>query len=801
MLRSSALIALLFASPGSASIPANAADGKWPNVTKIEQQPLVSATERLIQALEFVGSPLGLEDRKALDDASKLPKAGDCTEAIQKVLDKLCIVGVSINPESRVSVVEGPAKRELVQQGWRTFLVKVHNEAGVTAPLAPESPNLLPVYQRGTKNAREKPMTDEKLVQPGDVSNRFLDAQMFDKQPLKPGLSGLELEYRIIQLYSRDVGRREAQLGFHVGQGTQDLGFRNSVPVLFNCLPAVEVVLGIRDFDDTPTTAALTFRDKSNRVYPNPARRLAPDFFFHEQIYRADGESVNLPPGDYTIVVQRGPEYHVDTHNFTVRTDGVSQRLDLKLRRWLHSATRHCFSGDHHFHEAGCAHYDSPTEGVTPGDMMRHILGEDLNVGCVLSWGPCWYTQKRYFEGKTSALSRPNYLMRYDVEVSGFPSSHAGHLCLLNLQEDDYPGTTLLEEWPTWTQPVLQWGQKQGGVVGYSHSGWGLALPDVMPDGTRKFSSQPWGGAPAGWVGKAASTLPDYAMPRFDGIGANEFVVTTAHGACDFISAVDTPAIWELNIWYHTLNCGMKTRISGETDFPCIYGDKVGLGRIYVKLPKDKPLTYEDWILGLKDGRSYCGDGLSHLFDFAINGLGVGESAQPGNPSHLSLKQPGRVRVTCEAAALLAETPTSQTESIRARRLDEKPYWHLERSRIGETRTVPVEVIVNGKAVQTKAIPADGSLQKLEFELDLPQSSWVALRVLPSCHTNPIFVEVDQKPIRASRKSAEWCAKAVELCWNSKATRIRESERAAARAAYDQARDLYAKIATESRDD
>ena len=49
------------------------------------------------------------------------------------------------------------------------------------------------------------------------------------------------------------------------------------------------------------------------------------------------------------------------------------------------------------------AHYDSPTEGCW--DTMRHILGEDLNVGCVLSWGPCWYTQKQYFEGKTSALA------------------------------------------------------------------------------------------------------------------------------------------------------------------------------------------------------------------------------------------------------------------------------------------------------------------------------------------------------------------------------------------------------------
>ncbi len=798
MLRSFAWLALILTGLTGLVHNSAGAEGKWPAVVKVEQQPLVAATERVVQALEFVGSPLGADDLKALEAAFKLPKAADCTEAIQKILDKHCVAGVSINPESRVSVVEGPAKKELVQQGWRTFLIKVQNEAGVTAPLVPESPNLLPVYERGKKNAREKPMTDEKLVQPADVPNRFLDAQMFDKQPLKPGLSGLELEYRIVQLYSRDVGRREAQLGFHVGQGTQDLGFRNSVPVLFTGVPAVEVALGIKDFDGTPTTAALTIRDKFGRVYPNPARRLAPDFFFHEQIYRMDGESVHLPPGDYTAVVQRGPEYHVDKHAFTVRTDGVSQRLDLKLRRWIHAAKRDWYSGDHHVHAAGCAHYDSPTEGVTPGDMMRHILGEDLNIGCVLSWGPCWYTQKRYFEGKTSALSRPNYLMRYDVEVSGFPSSHAGHLCLLNLQEDDFPGTTYLEEWPTWTQPVLQWGQKQGGVVGYSHSGWGLALPDVMPDGSRKFPGQPWGGAPGGWAGNASTTLPDYAMPRFDGIGANEFIVTTTHGACDFISAVDTPAIWELNIWYHTLNCGMKTRISGETDFPCIYGDKVGLGRIYVKIPKDKPLTYEDWIMGVKDGRSYCGDGLSHLFDFAINGLGVGETQPSTSPSHLPMKQPGKVRVTCDAAALLAETPTPQTNALRAKRLDEKPYWHLERCRIGESRTVPVEVIVNGKAVQTKAIPADGSMQKLEFDLDLKQSSWVALRILPSCHTNPIFIEIDKQPIRASRQSAEWCAKAVDVCWNAKVGRIRETERAAAKSAYDQAREIYTKIATES---
>ena len=71
-----------------------------------------------------------------------------------------------------------------------------------------------------------------------------------------------------------------------------------------------------------------------------------------------------------------------------------------------------------HRHAAGCAHYEKPTEGVYPRDMMRYILGEDLKVGSVLSWGPGWYFQKTFFEGKDNLLSTNENLMRYDVEVS-----------------------------------------------------------------------------------------------------------------------------------------------------------------------------------------------------------------------------------------------------------------------------------------------------------------------------------------------------------------------------------------------
>jgi hypothetical protein len=118
--------------------------------------------------------------------------------------------------------------------------------------------------------------------------------------------------------------------------------------------------------------------------------------------------------------------------------------------------------------------------------MNRQVRGENLNVTAVLTWGPDYYYQKQFFSGRDDPLSTPSCLMHYDLEVSGFPSSQAGHLVLLGLHEQDYPETKRIEDWPTWDLPILQWAKSQGATVGFAHSGWGLpgerAGPAVLPD-------------------------------------------------------------------------------------------------------------------------------------------------------------------------------------------------------------------------------------------------------------------------------------------------------------------------------
>jgi hypothetical protein len=733
--------------------------------TGVEVQPLAAQVRRLVEALEYLGEPFSPAERLALERASNVEDAALALTGIREVLDARSLFFVEISPESRVRVARGRAAATLVERGWRSFLVRVRNEAGVTAQLKAASPNALPVYARGRSATIPggfslDPRPTQKITR-SDVANRWLDLSMFDRQPLEPRLSGLLYEYRIIQLYSRDRGRREAQVSFNVGQGSQDIGFRNDVSVLFNCLPSKDVTLRVLDEDGTPTVASFLVRDRQERIYPAKYKRLAPDFSFQPQIYRADGERLRLPPGEYAIDVTRGPEYLVQRETLRVGAGARPQELAVRLKRWTNPAAAGWYSGDHHIHAAGCSHYEAPTQGVFPEDIIRHVKGEALNVGNVLTWGPCYYFQKQFFEAKLNKLSTPSHLMRYDVEVSGFPSSHVGHINLLGLKDQDYPGAKRIEDWPTWGLPILKWAKAQGAIVGFAHSGWGL---EVKTD-----------------------KLPNYEMPSFDGIGANEYIVDVAHDAVDFISAVDTPAVWELNIWYHTLNSGFRTRIAGETDFPCIYGDRLGMGRSYVRL--DGALDYRAWVEGLRDGRSYVSDGRSHLLDFRVNDLPVGARG-----SETRLARAGRVRVTARVSALLKVKPD---EALRTRPHDQTPYWDIERARVGDGREVPVEVVVNGRPVARKNILADGVARDIAFEVEIERSSWVALRILPSSHTNPVFVLVGDLPIRASRRSAEWCLKAVDQCWSQKAAKISAAERGDAEKAYEEARRVYRRIIAE----
>ncbi len=851
---------------------ASCADVAGNSELHVPSQPLLAQVHRLTEALELVGRPLHPNTLARIAEIKTLPTDMQVTDAVQEVFDPLCLAVVDVPETGPPKVALGSANPELLEQGWRTFLIKVINRPGRTGRLFVESPNARPLPHAPTD----------------EVKSRWMQLSTFEGQPLRANLSGLALEYRIVQIYSRDAGPKSAMLEFTVSgdpNGDRDLikewrfdrgvdGWRETnqisiearegslqiqssgqdpfmtadveagggpmmlrfwakadvdgigqlfwwtkdlpsptperqanfaiepnqerlyeipfqvegelagvrldplvkpggmridwidlysaqrsenwtrLPVEFPCVGSTPVTFRVVDDEGLPAMAKFEIRDSEGRIYPAQSKRLAPDFFFQRHIYRGNGETVSLPPGIYTIECSRGPETIPETQTLTIEDQPVE--LLYRVRRWIDPSKMGWWSGDHHIHAAGCLHYENPTQGVQPSDMIRHIMGEDLKVGCCLTWGPCFDYQKRFFTGEVAQQSRYPYTLRYDVEVSGFGSHMSGHLNLLNLQQQIYPGGESKDHWPTLGLNTLRWAKRQGAVCGPAHSSIGLTrFVGRVPDTEGK---------------DGPSGLPNFNIPAFDGIGANEFIVDVTHNvpgpderlvpAVDFISTMNTQRVAEWNMWYHVLNCGFRVAASGETDFPCLSGERVGIGRVYAEV--DGELTFEKWVRSIAEGRSYVSDGRCHLLGFAATDSQSGAQTRLGvDGSELKLESPGEVTFSVSAAARL------------------------------EDDKVLAELIVNGDPVAKAPVQADGSLGVVTFKHRVEKSSWVAVRIFPYVHTNPIYVLFDDDPVRGSVDSVRWCLAGVEQCWKSKQNTYAADEQADARAAYDHAKKVY----------
>lgn len=753
---------------------------------RIEPQPYFASVRRAMAMLATAGQPMAQADAAQLVELAARGDA-EAVRAAEAILDRYTLARIMLDKAGRGIASLGGARRVLVEQGWRSFLVRVENPGEIRRFLTTFSP---PTSRRSVGEQRAS--INDTVMKAPQLEGAWLHSEIAEGQPL----STASVEFRVLNILARERGRREAKLDFFTNQdfpltGAQLwMGLRprgltlfSMDKAVFEILPAHDVGLTIKDSDGIGCMASLTITDGQGHIYPAQVQRIAPDMSFQPQIYRADGENIRLPDGDYEVSSWRGPEYVRQSQK--VRIAGEGAKISVRLDRWIDPAKWGWYSGDTHIHNAGCSHYVSPTEGISPETMIRHMRGEGLAIGSALNWAPSWYYQKQFFSGQAispdAALEHPELqqannqslkprptpkdkqsLVRYDVEVSGFPSSVMGHMVLLRLKQQDFPGTQTIEQWPSWNLPIYKWVREQGGLAGVAHCGFGMAT--------------------------ISRELPNYEIPPMNGVGTQEAIVDVTHGYCDFLSGCQQTPAYEFNALYHMLNCGFRLAMVGETDWPCIYDDQVGMGRSYVQLdqhPVDET-GYGAWIDGIKAGRLYVGDGRSHFLAFSLNGRKQGGG-------DVALKRPGEVNITAMVAARLE--PVAEPKDVRGGR----PIgWHIEHARIAGTRNVPLELVVNGQPVERIELLADGKPREVRFRTKIERSSWVALRILPSGHTHPIFVTVAEKPIRASKRSAQWCRDCVDKLWEEKHRFIRERERADAAAAYDHARRTYDRIIAES---
>ena len=247
------------------------------------------------------------------------------------------------------------------------------------------------------------------------------------------------------------------------------------------------------------------------------------------------------------------------------------------------------------------------------------------------------------------------------------------------------------------------------------YTGWkGSLYPDDYPANySQARAAQRQGGA-------VSYVHPGKTDPSRFGARAYELPVDLALGVVDAMDILsNSDEIASMELWYRLLNCGFRCAVSAGTDTFVNLKKHFILGgsRVYVQSGAD--LDYASWIKAYKEGRSFATNG--PLLRLEVEGKGPGAELQfPSSPVTLSVEARFRSLVPVDR----------------------------------------LEIIVNGEVV--RSLPAaDQSELRLEAEVPLSRSSWIAARVLGPAsrwvpndaqafaHTSPVYCQLGGRPIRS----------------------------------------------------
>ena len=289
--------------------------------------------------------------------------------------------------------------------------------------------------------------------------------------------------------------------------------------------PAGRLTLKVRDADTRkPATARVSIRDARGKYHAPPNaiyRMLRGDLHF----YCEQSAHWELPAGQYTLKVARGPEYSVIRRQFTI-TAGDETHEDVELERWTHQRSRNWHSGESHIH----ANYGYGEWYNSPQTMRAQSAGEDLIVSnfMVANSEADGVFDREFFRGRPDPLSDEHTILYWNQE---FRSTIWGHLTLLNLKQlvepifTGFARTTHPHDHPT-NVDIADLTHDQDGHVNYTHP---------------------------------AHNVKD---PYLSAYSAKALPLDVALGKVDSIDVMGSNHLATAPLWYRLLNCGFRVPAS-----------------------------------------------------------------------------------------------------------------------------------------------------------------------------------------------------------------------------------------------
>lgn len=276
-----------------------------------------------------------------------------------------------------------------------------------------------------------------------------------------------------------------------------------------------------------------------------------------------DGKiKLELKPGGYKFVAERGPEYKVSSGHFMIERRAEDSHT-IEMERFADMKSHGWWSGELHVHR--------PVEHIQL--LMR---AEDLHVAPVITW---WNKRNFWADREQPASLLVNFDdSRFYHLMAGEDEREGGALMYYNLDEP-LPIQDATREFPS---PVkfLQLAREN---------------PSAHVDIEKPF----WWDMPI-WV----------ATEQVDSIGLannhmcrSEVLGTEAWGKprdTKFYPGTHGNGRWTQDIYYHLLNCGLQIPPSAGSASG-VLPNPVGYNRVYVHCGEE--LTYDKWFEGLRAGQ------------------------------------------------------------------------------------------------------------------------------------------------------------------------------------------------------
>jgi hypothetical protein len=447
---------------------------------------------------------------------------------------------------------------------------------------------------------------------------------------------------------------------------------------------------------------------------------------------------VEVPSGKTTISVELGKEYQPLTMTVMVGKD--TPEIALPLTRWIDMPARGWYSGDTHIHRK-------------LEEVPQLMLAEDLHVALPLTY---WVrnANEPAIRGKLAgdvkpeliAVGKDRFLWPVNTEYELFNTRGKPHtqgaVFVINQR-----GSLDLATPPV--LPVAKAAHASGALLDLDKHTWNwspMIVPIMHVDLFELANNHIW---------RTEFAFKNWTL---DVLPKDWEIETDVEGYTEW-GWID----WGFKTYYAFLNCGFRMRPTGGTAAG-VHPVPTGFGRVYVHVDGD--LTYEKWIQGLDAGHSFVTTGPMLLVEF--NGKPAGTIFR-GEDAKL-------VRVTGSAESRLT----------------------LDR----------IEIVVNGDLVRTvrpanSQTKSGGFSSAIDEALPLNNSSWVVVRCFEKqpdgrirfAHSAPVHCELDA-PVTPKRREVEYFIQRME----QELVRNRGVLATEELAEYEQALDIYRKLATRTRD-